>query len=263
MAQYYFEWDSFRFPEGGTFLGPVDFAFRGPQRQFLSARRCGFAANGGNINPDEMGDWGIGARWSPQWLDGTLGFYYRNYSDKLPQVLLTEVGPGNQPVQPDLWRQHQPVRHQPGEEHRRRQRRRRAVLPPQHAAERAGAGQCRGRRRAAGRRDRRPARQHRQRPGQRARRDPQDRAVRRRHLGRRTGVGAPGVGEERRQPVQWRGLCALSVRGQRRHTARDWNKWDGCSTNNYVGMSAAFTPTWYQVFPGVDLSAPLAVFGGL
>ena len=35
MAQYYFEWDSFRFPEGGTFLGPVDFAFRGPQRQFL------------------------------------------------------------------------------------------------------------------------------------------------------------------------------------------------------------------------------------
>ena len=88
MAQYYFEWDSFRFPEGGTYLGPVDFAFRGPQRQFLGAP-LGFAANGGNINPDERGDWGVGARWSPDWLDGTLGFYYRNYSDKLPQVLLT------------------------------------------------------------------------------------------------------------------------------------------------------------------------------
>ena len=96
MAQYFFEWDSFRFPEGGTYLGPVDFAFRGPQRQFLGMAPNGapiFAANGGNINPDETGDWGIGARWSPQWLDGTMGLFYRNYSDKLPQVLLTKIGP--------------------------------------------------------------------------------------------------------------------------------------------------------------------------
>ena len=58
MAQYYFEWDSFRFPEGGTFLGPVDFAFRGPQRQLLLIRPTDpvFATNGNNINPDEMGD---------------------------------------------------------------------------------------------------------------------------------------------------------------------------------------------------------------
>ncbi len=41
---------------------------------------------------------------------------------------------------------------------------------------------------------------------------------------------------------------------------RPEDKWDGCTTSNYFGMSAAFTPTWYQVFPGVDLSAPLAVF---
>ena len=76
MAQYYFEWESFRYPEGGTFFGPVDFAFRGPQRQFLGP--LGFATNGGELKPGNMGDWGLGARWSPQWLDGTLGFYYRN-----------------------------------------------------------------------------------------------------------------------------------------------------------------------------------------
>jgi hypothetical protein len=93
MAQVYFEWDSFRYPEGGTFLGPVDFAFRGPQRQFLGPA-LGFAANGGNIDPDNVGDWGVGARWSPQWLDGTMGLYYRNYTDKLPQTLLTKIGPG-------------------------------------------------------------------------------------------------------------------------------------------------------------------------
>ena len=31
-----FEWESARYPEGGTYLGPVDFAFNGPDRQFLS-----------------------------------------------------------------------------------------------------------------------------------------------------------------------------------------------------------------------------------
>ncbi len=31
----------------------------------------------------------MSARWSPQWLDGTLGFYYRNATDIFPQVVLT------------------------------------------------------------------------------------------------------------------------------------------------------------------------------
>ena len=37
-----------------------------------------------------LGDWGISARWSPAWLDGTLGFYGRNATDILPQVLLIQ-----------------------------------------------------------------------------------------------------------------------------------------------------------------------------
>jgi hypothetical protein len=36
-----------------------------------------------------LGDWGISARWSPDWLDGTLGFYFRNATDILPQVVAT------------------------------------------------------------------------------------------------------------------------------------------------------------------------------
>ncbi len=35
------------------------------------------------------------------------------------------------------------------------------------------------------------------------------------------------------------------------------NKWDGCTTKNFFGLALAFTPTWFQVFPGVDLSAPI------
>ena len=38
---------------------------------------------------------------------------------------------------------------------------------------------------------------------------------------------------------------------------RDWDKWDGCTTKDYVGVGFAFTPSWFQVFPGVDLSAPM------
>src|SRR3546814_12434385 len=31
------------------------------------------------------------------------------------------------------------------------------------------------------------------------------------------------------------------------------DKWDGCATKNYVGLSAKFTAVWYQVFPNIDL----------
>src|SRR5258706_5329062 len=40
-------------------------------------------------------------------------------------------------------------------------------------------------------------------------------------------------------------------------TAPAKDKWDGCVTKNYAGVAFSFAPTWFQVFPGVDLSAPL------
>jgi len=44
---------------------------------------------------------------------------------------------------------------------------------------------------------------------------------------------------------------------------RDLDKWDGCVTSNYLGFAAAFTPTWYQVLPGTDLSMPVSYAVGL
>jgi hypothetical protein len=44
---------------------------------------------------------------------------------------------------------------------------------------------------------------------------------------------------------------------------RDWDKWDGCATKDYVGIGLAFTPNWFQVLPGVDLSAPMTYAVGL
>jgi hypothetical protein len=36
-GQYFLEWESFRYPEGGTYLGPVDFAFDGPDRVVVAS----------------------------------------------------------------------------------------------------------------------------------------------------------------------------------------------------------------------------------
>lgn len=87
-AQYFLDWESYRYPEGGTYLGPADFAFNGPQQQLVNPA-LGMASNAGILKPKSRGDWGVNARWSPDWLDGTLGLYYRNYTDKIAAVYLT------------------------------------------------------------------------------------------------------------------------------------------------------------------------------
>ena len=40
-------------------------------------------------------------------------------------------------------------------------------------------------------------------------------------------------------------------------------KWDQCVTKDYVGTGVGFTPTWFQVLPGVDLQAPVTYAVGL
>jgi hypothetical protein len=80
-------------------------------------------------------------------------------------------------------------------------------------------------------------------------------ALRRRDLGRRADLGPSGIGHQRREPVQRRRLRALHV--------TQLGKWDGCATKNYVGIALAFTPTWFQSFPGVDLSLPVSYSRGL
>lgn len=251
MAQVYFEWDSFRFPEGGTFLGPVDFAFRGPQQQFLGP--LGFAVNGGNIDPDNFGDWGVGARWSPQWLDGTLGLYYRNYTDKLPQTLLTKFGVntsqynliyadgislygislaknvGGVSLGAELsYRGNTPLNS--------------VVLGNAAAGGVPAPGETNG-----------------------PRGDTANGLVNVLGVIPKTALfdAATWAGE-----LAWAHLVSVKsgeglFMGEGYAACTGKNKWDGCSTRNYFGMSAAFTPTWYQVFPGVDLSAPMAVFVGL
>jgi hypothetical protein len=251
-AQYFLQWQEFRYPEGGTYTGPVDFTFNGPERQFLSAP-LGFAARGNPIEPDQKGEWGLSARWSPALLDGTVGFYYRNYADKLPQTLLTQVGPNRSVYNLiykdniDLWG---------------------ISLAKNIAGISVGAelsyrhntplnAQVLGNAAAAG------------------------------PLAPGTTPGPVGdtyhglinaLGIIPKTPLfdtanwaaeltwsQWAdvnsGQNLFMATGYAPCNGRD--KWDGCTTKNYFGLALAFTPTWFQVFPGVDLSAPITFATGL
>jgi len=85
-AQYYFEWKPSRLAEGGTYLSGTDFRLQGPDR--YSRTPPAFVANRGVIKAKNSGEWGINTRWSPEWLDGTMGVYYREFSERSPTTSL-------------------------------------------------------------------------------------------------------------------------------------------------------------------------------
>lgn len=108
-AQYFLDWDAARLPEAGTYYGGSDLVGFGAQSFLLgntngvvpgSPLGCGLAPcngltnvrRGHDLTPDKRGDWGIMAKWSLAWLDGTLGVYYRETSEILPQAWLDARG---------------------------------------------------------------------------------------------------------------------------------------------------------------------------
>jgi hypothetical protein len=77
--QYDLEYRYNRFPEGGTYLGVTDFIFEGADSfpgvpgdpKHISDERP----------PDNDGNFGLEAIYSPNWLHGTAGFYLRQFDD--------------------------------------------------------------------------------------------------------------------------------------------------------------------------------------
>lgn len=251
-AQYFFEWESYRFPEGGTYLGPVDFAFNGPERQFLPIPGLGFATNGKPVEPRQRGEWGASARWSPEWLDGTLGLYYRNYADKLPQTLLTRVAPGssryNMIYADDIdlfgvslaknvagvsvgaelsYRRNTPLNAQV------------LGVSPTGLPDRGETSGPRG--------------------------DTYHGLVNMLGLISKTPLFDSASWAAELTWSRWdkvrSGANLFNAVGFAPCNGRD--KWDGCTTKNFWGLALAFTPTWFQVFPGVDISTPITYATGL
>lgn len=83
-GQYYLQWEANRMPEPGTYLSQADFLGNGSESLLLAPGLP--VRNVGDIEPRQAKDWGLAARWSPEWLEGTVGLYYRNFSDTSPQM---------------------------------------------------------------------------------------------------------------------------------------------------------------------------------
>ncbi|WP_445400768.1 DUF1302 domain-containing protein [Zobellella sp. An-6] len=88
-AQYFFDWKPSRYPESGSYLGFSDVIMEGGESLYSP---LGQLSRLDDIEPDNQGDIGLSARWSPQWLDGTLGVYYRHFTDRNPQVVVDARG---------------------------------------------------------------------------------------------------------------------------------------------------------------------------
>lgn len=82
-GQYYLDWKPSVFPDGGTYYGVKDFVTQGGGTMVAP----GFPFTPVFKQPKKRGDWGLMARWNPPALGGTLGFYLRQYTDKLPQLV--------------------------------------------------------------------------------------------------------------------------------------------------------------------------------
>jgi hypothetical protein len=92
-GQYFLQWESYRYPEAGTYLGPADIYGNGGEMMILAPGF--FITKGSSSEPDGTKNWGVAVNWNPEWLGGTLGFYYRRFADMIPQmnVVLTPVSP--------------------------------------------------------------------------------------------------------------------------------------------------------------------------
>ncbi|HSV71650.1 MAG TPA: DUF1302 family protein [Methylibium sp.] len=82
-GQYFFEFRENRFPEGGTYLGPFDILYEGPTSGGALAGSFGGPVSAGRIDrpKDNNRNFGLKAIWAPEWAEGEIGFYYRQFDE--------------------------------------------------------------------------------------------------------------------------------------------------------------------------------------
>ena len=96
IAQYLLDWKPYRLTVNGTYFNGSDGGGNGLGNDPYWAS-AGGARNAAAITPGrDGGDYGVGVRWSPSWLQGTMGFYYRKYDEKTPWSSTQFTGTGAQ-----------------------------------------------------------------------------------------------------------------------------------------------------------------------
>jgi hypothetical protein len=86
-ANYYMEWDPHRLSEGGTYLGGADLSFLGGNVLPGPYPVVGDLKDGPNARPDNRGSFGLMAKVKSDLIGGELGFYYRKFDDRYPNMV--------------------------------------------------------------------------------------------------------------------------------------------------------------------------------
>lgn len=92
-GQYFFEFRENRFPEGGTYLGPFDILYDGPESGGALAGALGGPVTAGRVDrpKDNNRNFGLKATWLPEAVQGELGFFYRQF-DEVQGWALGDIG---------------------------------------------------------------------------------------------------------------------------------------------------------------------------
>lgn len=83
-GQYFLEWEPTRLPAGGTYFGLADMLFQG-SNQFPIPGTGGYAVpRVGDLEPKNVGNFGLNVQWKVEPLETKFGFYYRKFDDYTP-----------------------------------------------------------------------------------------------------------------------------------------------------------------------------------
>ncbi|MEX3785748.1 DUF1302 domain-containing protein [Paraburkholderia sp. BR14374] len=222
------DWSPSRLPDGGTYFGSMDTFSLGGSSVFSSKR----------VQPHNIGDWGVMTRYSPDWLDGTAGLYFRRLSERLPWAMFN-MGSGGAPLSFNyagnvnlygISFAKQVAGMSLATEISYRQN---TALISNAALSAEGA------------------------------------------RGDTFHALVNGMAYFGKNPL-WDSaslMAELTYQHWIRATSNadlfnscsvaGSNKWNGCATKNAVGINLALEPVWYQVVPGVDLKAPINFGMGL
>jgi hypothetical protein len=90
-GNYYLEWDPHRLPDGGTYLGSSNVSLLGDQN-VGGLSYVGNVHKGPDRTPKNTGSWGLNTKIQSELLGGNVGLYVRNFDDRLPTILLSSAG---------------------------------------------------------------------------------------------------------------------------------------------------------------------------
>jgi hypothetical protein len=268
-GQYFLNWRPNRLPEGGTYFGAADMLFSGPDRLFAGA--AGQIPRGPAVEPDRKGtnNFGLNLRYNPQKMsDTTFGAYYRKFDETQPWAPVFRLAPPS-PVPRDYHLSYAKDTEMIAGSVQT------AVGPVSVGGEliyrkntalnanTAFASSTGSVRDFAGVEGPRGNTMHLVANGV--------------YLLPRTALWESGtlIGEVvysrllkvTRNADLFKGVgymgCDAATASSTGGVRRVGNKDDGCSTKDVVLLNVSFNPQWLQVYPGVDLSAPMSIGYGV